>query len=274
MLGSTLVRVLSENRDWMTFGTIRSENVREFFDPVIRKNLISGIDVEQIDSLMNAFVQTRPDVVINCIGLVKQLAEGDNPIHAIPINALLPHKLAKLCELSGSRLIHISTDCVFSGDRGNYVETDISDARDIYGLSKYLGEIAYPNTVTLRTSIIGHELQGSHGLLEWFLAQKDKCLGYKRAFFSGMPTVVLSQLIQQVIIPRSDLTGIYHVAADSISKYDLLNLIAQSYSKKIEIIPDDKVVIDRSLNATKFKENTGYFLPSWREMIDLMHAYK
>jgi len=266
--------VLSEKKDWQVYGTVRSENSKRFFPADIACRLISGIDVEQNDSLMQAFIRVRPDVVINCVGLIKQLADAEDPLQAIPINALLPHRLARLCELSDARLIHMSTDCVFAGDKGGYRESDSSDAKDLYGRSKFLGEVAYPHAVTLRTSIIGHELQSAHGLVGWFLTQQERCKGYTRAIFSGLPTVVLAQIICDVVIPRGDLSGVYHVAAHPISKYDLLKLIADIYGKSIEVEPDDGLVIDRSLNADRFKEATGYVAPDWRNLVKSMHSYQ
>lgn len=274
MLGNAMVRVLSENADWQVHGTIRAESTRRLFKDSIAKRLISGVDVENNDSLLKVFIQVRPDVVINCVGLIKQLSGTDEPLHAIPMNALLPHRLARLCQLSCSRLIHLSTDCVFSGDKGGYCESDPSDATDLYGKSKFLGEVAYYNTITLRSSIIGHELQTKNGLLGWFLHQQGQCSGYVRAIFSGLPTVVLSQMIRDVVIPRNDLSGLYHVAAQPISKFDLLKLIAEIYGKQIEIIPNNSLVIDRSLNAGRFLEATGYVVPSWPEMIKIMYTFK
>jgi dTDP-4-dehydrorhamnose reductase len=162
---------------------------------------------------------------------------------------------------------------VFSGERGNYRESDPSDAEDLYGKSKFLGEVAYPHSITLRTSIIGHELQSAHGLLGWFLTQRERCNGYTRAIFSGLPTVVLAQIIRDVVIPRPDLSGVYHVAAQPIAKFDLLNLIAAIYEKKIDILPDEKLSIDRSLNADRFREATSYVAPEWSALIKTMRAY-
>jgi dTDP-4-dehydrorhamnose reductase len=187
---------------------------------------------------------------------------------------LLPHRLAGLCELVGARLVHMSTDCVFSGKKGDYHESDPSDAEDLYGKSKFLGEVVYPHAITLRTSIIGHELQGARSLIDWFLSQERQCKGYTKAIYSGMPTVVLAQLVRDVIIPQTDLTGLYHVAAKPISKFDLLRLVADVYGKTIEIIPDDKLVIDRSLNAERFRDATGYVAPGWPKLIELMHTYR
>lgn len=274
MLGSAMIRVLSEKAGWQVYGTIRSASSRQFFPVEIGERLLAGVDVEQPDSLLQAFIRVRPAVVINCIGLIKQLADAEDPLQAIPINALLPHRLARLCELSGARLIHPSTDCVFSGKKGGYRESDPPDATDLYGRSKLLGEVSYPHTVTLRTSIIGHELQSAHGLVGWFLAQSESCRGYTRAIFSGLPTVELARLVREVIIPHSELAGLYHVAAQPIAKFDLLQLVADVYGKKIDIIPSDNLVIDRSLNADRFHAATGYVAPGWRELIELMHTYK
>lgn len=274
MLGNAMVRVLSEKSDWQVYGTIRSEGAKRFFSANIAERLLSGIDVEQNDSLMQAFIRIRPDVVINCVGLIKQLADAEDPLQAIPINSLLPHRLSRLCKLSGARLVHMSTDCVFSGEKGAYTEADPSDAKDLYGKSKFLGEVGDTHAITLRTSIIGHELQSAHGLVEWFLTQQDKCKGYRHAIFSGLPTVALAQLIRDIVIPRPELSGLYHVAAQPISKYDLLCLVAEVYGKSIEITPDDALVIDRSLNAMRFQKDTGYVAPSWPELIRLMYSYK
>ena len=202
------------------------------------------------------------------------MAEANDPLQAVPINTLLPHKLARLCQLSGARLVHMSTDCVFSGNKGGYCESDAPDANDLYGRSKYLGEVDYPHAITLRTSIIGQELHSTHGLIDWFLSQQGKCNGYTRAIFSGVPTFILAQIIRDIVIPNLKLHGIYHVAARPISKYDLLKLVAQVYDKSIEIIADDRLVIDRSLNADKFREETGYVTPEWEEMIKLMYSYR
>jgi len=274
MLGHAMLGCLSEQTDWHVFGTVRTNEKKRFFDSNIRKRLVTGIDVGQFDSLMQAFIDEEPDIVINCIGIVKQLAIADDPLFSIPINSQLPHRLARICELAGSRLIHISTDCVFSGKKGGYVESDPADAQDLYGRTKALGEVDYPHAITLRTSIIGHELLTRHGLVEWFLSQQDVCNGYSRAIFSGFPTVVLAKIIREYIIPSSEMRGVYHVASKPVSKYKLLKLIAKTYGKKISILPDDTVVIDRSLDATRFNQATGYVAPEWESMIELMHRHQ
>lgn len=274
MLGNAMLRVLSENAEIEVFGTARSSSVQRYFAPEMFKKIIAGVDVENQDALTHVFAKVKPQVVINCIGLIKQLAVADDPLQALPINAMLPHRLARLCELGGARLIHISTDCVFAGTKGNYRESDPADATDLYGKSKHLGEVIYPHTITLRTSIIGHELSSSHALLGWFLAQEGQVKGYTKAIFSGLPTVELARVVRDVVLPRSELSGLYHVASAPIAKYDLLKLIADVYGKKIEIIPDDALVIDRSLNEERFKDATGYVAPPWPKLVKRMFEFK
>lgn len=276
MLGHTLVHRLGAIKpDWEIYGTVRSESSNKFFNQKISKNLISGVNVENVDSLIQVFDRVRPNIVINCVGLVKQLSDSEDPLQALPINSILPHKLSKLCQLIDSKLIHISTDCVFSGERGGYLETDFSDAKDLYGKSKFLGEVAHPHTITLRTSIIGHELQSKNGLVDWFLAQEKSCYGFTNAIFSGVPTIVLADIIGQVVIPNlHKLSGLYQIASEPITKFDLLSLIAQIYEKKIEIIPNGDLKIDRSLDPTLFFSETGYIAPKWDSMIKKMHAFR
>lgn len=274
MLGNMLLRVLSENQEWDVWGTIRNSNIKQFFSKNICEQLVHGIDVENPDVLMKILDEIRPNLIINCVGLIKHKSEADDPLVAIPINSIIPHRLARACKLIGARLIHISTDCVFSGKNGYYTEDDLTDACDVYGKSKALGEVYYPHTVTLRTSIIGHELMTKHALLDWFLSQEEVCKGYKQAIFSGMPTIIFAQVIRDVVIPHNELSGLYNVAAKPISKFELLTLIAKVYDKQIAIIADDSLKIDRSLDATRFSKATGYVAPEWEDMIRLMHAYR
>lgn len=274
MIGSTVLRVLCEKKDWEVYGSIRDASVKRFFPSNIGERLLADVDVEHFDSLVKVLDQVRPDVVVNCAGLTKHKPEAEDPLVSIPINTLMPHRLAGVCKLVGARLIHVSTDCVFSGEKGNYNENDYADARDVYGKSKALGEVDYPHAITLRTSTIGHELQSAYGLLDWFLSQQGQCTGYTRAVFSGLPTVVFAQVVRDVVIPHKELSGLYHVAAQPIDKFSLLNLIADVYGKSIDIVPDDKLAIDRSLDASRFRRATGYIAPAWPELIELMHAYK
>lgn len=274
MLGSAMIRVLSEKDDLEVFGTIRSGDIKKYFSQNIVENLVVGCDVRNHDDLIKVFNKIRPDVVINCISLNKQLLNESDPLIMIPIYALLPHQLAKLCCDIGARLVHISTDGVFSGTKGGYSEDDPSDARDLYGATKYIGEVHCPHAITIRASIIGHELKSSNGLVSWFLSAEKCCKCFSRVIFSGLPTVVLAQIVRDIVIPRPDLHGIYHVAADPISKCDLLQLIAKVYAKSIEIIPDDDMKIDRSLNAERFRLATGYVTPTWPKLVEIMHSYR
>ena len=274
MLGNAVFRVMADGGRHEVFGSARSASVNTFFASEMASNIITGIDVENTDSLAWLFSRVQPEVVINCIGLVKQLAEANNPLSALPINALLPHRLARLCELVRARLIHISTDCVFSGSKGNYLETDEADAQDLYGRSKFIGEVDYPHAVTLRTSIIGHELKSAHGLINWFLAQQGSVKGFTRAVFSGLPTCELARVIREHVLPDKDLQGLFHVSSQAISKNDLLEIVNKEYGKGLKIEPDDRFIVDRSLNASRFREATGYLSPAWSDLIAQMHEFR
>ena len=273
MLGNTVLRLLSTSTDVSVVASIRSERGLASFAPELRGKILTGIDAENHDSLIRLFATTRPEVVVNCIGLVKQLAGAADPLAALPINSMMPHRLAQLCEMVSARLVHVSTDCVFSGAKGMYREDDLADAADLYGRSKHLGEVDYPHAVTLRTSIIGHELGSAQGLLGWFLAQNSGVKGYTRAIFSGLPTVELARVIRDFVIPRPDLHGVYHVSAAAISKFDLLSLVARVYDKTTDIEPDDRLVIDRSLDSTRFRIATGYSPPDWPELVRTMRQF-
>lgn len=269
MLGSAVFMTLQNNEQFDVWGTVRNNNLNHFYDS---EKLIRNVDVLDYDSLISVFEKVKPDLVINCIGLIKQLATAKDPLSVLPINSLLPHRLAKLCTLNNSRLILISTDCVFSGKEGNYIESDISDAEDLYGKSKFIGEVTdLDNVLTLRTSIIGHEIQTKNALIDWFLSQDNLVKGYVNAIYSGFPTFELANVIQNFVIPNPQLSGLYHVATDPINKHDLLGLVAEIYKKQITIIADEKVRIDRSLNADRFKNATGYIAPDWPKLIEIMH---
>ena len=273
MLGNAVLRCFADSPGHEVIGSARNASVLSLLPPSLRDSVICGVDVENPDGISRLFAQAKPHVVINCIGLVKQLAEADDPLSAIPVNALLPHRLARLCQVANARFIHISTDCVFTGTKGMYREVDPPDAQDMYGRSKHLGEVDEPNAITLRTSIIGHELAGAHGLIGWFLAQKEGVRGFTRAVFSGLPTVELARVIRDHVLPRPELRGLYHVSAESISKYELLRLVAQAYGKSTAITADDRLVIDRSLDSTRFRAATGYAPPEWPALIRAMHDF-
>ncbi|MBI4849803.1 MAG: SDR family oxidoreductase [Nitrospirae bacterium] len=274
MLGHTLFKKFFSRENWEVYGTARGlHGLDEFFVKAERENIIGGVDVENIDAMVRAIGTIRPDVLINCVGIIKQLPIAKDPLTSITINSLFPHRLAHICNAAGARMIHISTDCVFSGRKGNYTEDDISDAEDLYGRTKYLGEAAYPHCVTLRTSIIGHELKGGHGLIDWFLAQKEKTRGYTRAIYTGFPTVEIARIIEDYVIPNKELKGLYQVSSDPISKYDLLRLVAERYGKNIDIEPYNDFFCDRSLNSKLFRSVSGYAPPSWPELVERMHRH-
>jgi dTDP-4-dehydrorhamnose reductase len=273
MLGNAMFRLLAASPGLTVTGTVRGEGSRRHFPPELATRLLAGIDVENHDSLVRAFAAVRPDVVVNCVGLVKQLADANDPLQAVPLNTLLPHRLAAICQAGGARLVHVSTDCVFSGKKGGYTEADFPDAYDLYGRTKFLGEVDRPHAVTLRTSIIGRELEGSRSLVGWFLAQPGPVSGFRRAIFSGLPTVELATVVRDVVLPRPGLSGLYHVASAPIDKYELLRLVADTYCHRIKIIPRDEPAIDRSLDATRFREATGYVAPPWPELVRRMHAF-
>jgi dTDP-4-dehydrorhamnose reductase len=274
MLGSALFKILSE-LEFEVYGTVRSANYKNFFNESELERIISNIDVQNHDDLVFLFSELNPTVVINCVGVIKQKSSAKEPLVVIPINSLLPHKLSNLCFLVGARLILISTDCVFNGEDGNYIESDITNAVDLYGVSKALGEIRdQEHVVTIRTSIIGHEINSNKSLVDWFLNSNSSVKGYQYAIFSGLPTNELANVIGKMIIPNKKLKGLYHVSVDSIAKYDLLTLVKDVYSKEIDIIPSEEVRIDRSLNSDKFKHETGYVPPNWKTLIENLYEYK
>lgn len=271
MLGSAVFRHLSHDQRYQVWGTLRNAEGRRNFPEQFHDQLKNGIDVLDPDALINLLELIRPDVVINCVGLIKQLAVAKDPLSALPINAMLPHRLAKLCGLLGARLIHVSTDCVFSGRTGMYTEADPSDAEDLYGKSKFIGELhEVPHAITLRTSIIGHELGTSFSLIDWFLSHSGPVKGYAKAIFSGLPTAELARVMTDYVIPNPALHGLYHVSVEPIDKLALLRLVAEVYDHKIQIIPNEEVCIDRSLDSSRFRQAAGYLPPAWPELVKIM----
>lgn len=277
MLGHKLCQVLGPREECEVIGTVRRDagdyaRCAEVFGAA---TLIGGVDVLDDARLDQAVREARPDAIVNCVGIVKQLDQARDRYLSVAINAYLPHRLARLCEALAARLIHISTDCVFDGTRGGYTEADGSDARDLYGKSKYLGETdaAEPVAVTLRTSLIGRELRRpTHGLVEWFLAQRGKTVrGFARAIYTGLTTLEMARIVVRLVEGHRELAGLYHVAGPAISKYDLLQLIRRVYELPITIERDEDFQCDRSLLMGPFAEATGYVPPSWEEMIRQMH---
>jgi dTDP-4-dehydrorhamnose reductase len=274
MLGSTLIRWFQQHSEYEVFGSCRNETLTAMLQKEAPNAIFfKDIDVDSLDSLSSLFSSVKPHVVINCIGIVKQLNISDDPLVAIPINSILPHRLARLAQFTNTRLVHMSTDCVFSGKKGHYSEDDVPDASDLYGKSKLLGEVDYPNAITLRTSIIGHELFGARSLISWFLAQSDTVKGYKNAVFSGLPTVEIARIICNFVIPNPHLRGLYHLSSDPISKFDLLSLVAKTYKKSLDLVSDEDFVINRSLNSDRFRSSTGFMPESWDVMVKKMHEF-
>ena len=272
MLGHCLLRNFSERQELETFATTRDRRLlSEHFTPSLIERVIGNVDAANPDSVLEALTGVRPDVVINCIGVIKQLSAARDPIVSITINALFPHRLALACKTVGARVIHISTDCVFTGDRGGYTEDDSPDATDLYGRTKLLGEVEDDHCVTLRTSLIGHELGSRYGLLEWFLSQKGSVRGFTNAIYSGLPTTEIARIVAEQVIPARGLRGVYHVSSAPISKYELLELVATRYDRDIQVERNEDIPCDRSLNSDRFQSVTGYRAPPWPELVDNMH---
>jgi dTDP-4-dehydrorhamnose reductase len=271
LLGNTVFRRFSAAMPDV-YGTLRNKDSRQYFTAALADRLLLVRDLENVGELTELLDKVRPTVVINCTAVGRPTPA--DPIRSFIVHSVLPRRLSRLCLSRQIRLIQISSDGVFSGKRGSYTEEDLPDADDVYGLSKLLGEVEGSHAVTLRTSMIGHELQSRTGLLEWFLSQQDECRCFTRAIFSGFPTVVLADILKDVVIPRKQLHGIYHVASQPISKFDLLQLVAQRYGKAIRLIPDDVTYMDRSLNADRFAAATQYMPPSWPVLVDVMYREK
>ncbi|GKW23604.1 NAD(P)-dependent oxidoreductase [Pectobacterium carotovorum subsp. carotovorum] len=271
MLGYSLFSNLSDYGHLNVFGTVRTIEGKEHFLKKNIKNIIDNINISDMHSIESVLKKISPDIVLNCIGLIKQHDISKQHISAIKVNALFPHQLASLCEQNNAKLIHFSTDCVFDGKKGNYKENDLPTATDLYGKSKYLGEVNYGQHITLRTSIIGHELSTSVSLIDWFLNQEGKIDGFSKAIFSGLPTAYIAKILAEQVFINLELSGLYNLSVDPIDKFTLLSLVAETYGKKILINNNDDFIIDRSLNSTKFRTSTGFLPPIWHELIEYMH---
>lgn len=274
MLGHKAYQILSKEFD--TFVTFNDYNDSikkiELFD---EKKIFTNCDAFDYASIEKIITQIKPDYIFNCIGIIKQLKESKNPKITIYINSLLPHLLQDTCERTGTKLIHITTDCVFSGKKGNYVETDISDAEDLYGRTKFLGEVSYGNALTIRTSIIGHELFTNYSLVDWFLSRRNETIGgYLNAIYTGFPTVVLCREIIRIIKEFPELHGLYHISAERISKFELLNIINKVYKLNITIVGNADFYCDRSLDSNLYRKITGFQPTTWEDMIiDMYNDY-
>jgi dTDP-4-dehydrorhamnose reductase len=271
MLGYTLLRHLAARRDYEVHGALRSSALpKAFGTPPAELHL--GVDALEPNGLEGLLERLRPDEVINCIGLIKQLNEAQRPRLAIEINALLPHRLAEICSAIGARLIHFSTDCVFAGNRGGYRESDRADADDLYGRSKHLGEVVDGGHLTLRTSLIGHELRKGVSLVDWFLASREPVSGYSGVIFSGLPTVEVARVLAEHVLGNRDLQGLYHLSAEPIDKDRLLRLVARIYGHEIPVHAVDEPRLDRSLDSQRLREVISYRPSGWPELVHAMHA--
>jgi dTDP-4-dehydrorhamnose reductase len=278
ILGSTGMLGHQLSQSWRhkfdTYITIRNANkAPQHISDYPASHVITGIQAEDIDSV-NAAIQTiQPAIAINCIGIIKQLPIAKDAIASIATNALFPHQLAQICQKYNTKLIQISTDCVFSGSKGNYTEQDNPDPVDLYGRTKLLGEVIAPNCLTIRTSIIGRELHSQNSLVEWFLSQKGQTVkGYDRAIYTGFTTQVLAQILEKIMLEYPSLEGLWHISADPITKYQLLRMMNEKFHLGITIEKDENVICDRSLNSQKFRQFTGYVPPTWEQMITQLAA--
>jgi dTDP-4-dehydrorhamnose reductase len=261
LIGNNLFSYLSDHASHEIFGTYRNPQVLQFFDHEFTNNLIHFELDESISQTSDILSKLRPDVVINALGITKHIDRAREDI--VRVNSLFPHQLARISTALGIRLIHISTDCVFSGKKGLYSEGDFPDASDLYGQSKILGEVSYGDHLTVRISTIGTELTSTHGLLEWFLGVKGSCSGYKEAVFSGLPSKYFAHVLMSFILPNPMLCGLYHISSEPVDKFTLLTSLADLYGKDINIVADRSVSINRSLDSSSFSKKTGYIAPSW-----------
>jgi dTDP-4-dehydrorhamnose reductase len=269
MLGHKLVQVFGDRFE--TFCTIRGGFAEvQPFGFFATDRTVEHVNALEFSSVRTAIEAVRPDVVINAIGIIKQLPSSTDVVETLSINSIFPHLVGELADELGFRFITVSTDCVFSGLKGNYSESDVPDATDLYGRSKQYGEISGSNCLTLRTSIIGRELGTSHGLIDWFLSQTDSIEGYSNAIFSGFPTVILSETLAKIIEKHRSLTGLFHLSNEPISKFDLLHLVKRSLGRPIEIIDNPDFLMDRSLDSSAFRAVTGFTPLPWAEMVDRM----
>jgi dTDP-4-dehydrorhamnose reductase len=266
MLGHQLLKSLASRHETRVTlrGPLAAYADCRLFTPANAFELVPVTGLERLSEVLGSF---RPEVIINAIGIVKQRAAAHDPIESLEVNALFPHRLAHLARLARARLIHFSTDCVFSGERGRYGEADPPDAHDLYGRSKHLGEVVAPGCLTLRTSIIGRELRRRLSLVEWFLSQHGRVPGYSRAIYSGFTTLEMARILDRIVTAHPAASGLWHVASEPISKYELLLLLKRYYRLGTEVEKDEAFVCDRSLDSSRFRSEFRYAPPAWEQMI-------
>ena len=273
MLGHVMTNYFLLEKQLDIYGISKLENLKETNTNLNSAKIFFSNTLDD-EFITNVIYEVKPDFVVNCIGIVKQSKLMNDYIQMIYINSVLPHKLAKICKKFQSKLIHFSTDCIFSGNKGLYKEDDISDAQENYGRSKFLGEVNYGDSITLRTSFFGHQIKSKYSLLEWFLAEKNKCQGYVNHIYSGLPTLEIARIVKEIIFKYPKISGLYHVSNDPINKYDLLKLIKKIYKKNIKIIKNTDTTLNRSLDSSLFREKIGYKPPSWELLIKQMHKFQ
>lgn len=255
MAGHVIYKILPLLGEYDVYGLARN---------VIQTERLFNLDVSDIESLKE-IIDLDFDLVINCIGILNKDAE-DNPHKAIWFNSYFPHLLESLTKCTKTKVISISTDCVFSGKRGGYSENDFKDGEGFYAQSKSLGEINNEKDLTIRTSIIGPELnKGGIGLFHWFMQQKEDVSGYSLAFWSGITTVELAKVIHKVI--QQNITGLIVVAGEKkIDKYNLLKLFNKIFRNDLLIISENsKYKVDKSMHSSR--TDFDYNVPSYEEMI-------
>lgn len=272
-LGHKLWQVLP-SRFSDTFVSIRKN--REFYSKCGLFNgskAIDGLDLRDFSRLNSVLNEIKPSVIVNCAGVTLRSKEALDKNSAISINALLPHRLADWCSRGGARLIHFSTVCVYDGKKGAYTEDDAPDARDLYGVTKALGDVSAPFALTLRSSFIGREIFAGTELLEWFLTQKGKTIkGFRKAVFTGLTTNRLAGLVGDLIESHPGLNGLYHVSSEAVSKYDLLLMMKDAYKLDVEIVPEEGFEMRRDLDGTRFEKAAGFACPPWKAMMAEMAA--
>ncbi len=258
MLGHKLVQKLQVDFDvWTSFRDSykKYENLK-FFNP---EKIVNRVNVLDFESIQKTIREVNPEIVINAVGIIKQLPSSKDVIKTLLTNSIFPHQLAEICAEENRYLINISTDCVFDGAKGNYKEEDISNASDLYGRSKSLGEVNNQRCLTIRTSIIGRELFTKNSLVEWFLSNEEvRIKGFVNAIYSGFPTIILAEIISELLRHQNFLAGLYHVSSEPINKYELLKLLKKAFQIKVEIEPFEEFKIDRSLNSDKFRKQTNF----------------
>ncbi len=232
-----------------------------------------GVNVRSLPDVVDVLADAQPNVVINAVGIVKQRPTAKEIIPNLEVNAVFPHRLAQMCRAIGARVIQFSSDCVFSGLKGNYRESDAADANDLYGRTKFLGELHEPHCLTLRTSIIGLELWRKQSLIEWYLAQRGPVQGFRRAIYSGLTTAEMARAVEHVLLYEPDLSGLWHLASSAISKYDLLKALTERLRRRdVDLQPQDEFVCDRSLDSTALLSRVKYRVPPWNVMLDQLAA--